>query len=277
MIWILNSVAPASNAFAKASKYIISKDDFEKNTFIAFLTAGDPTLDQTKRYIHKITEAGASLIEIGIPFSDPIAEGPTIQNANVRALKNNVHTDNVMAMVKEVREEGIDIPLCFMTYLNVVFHYGYEAFFKKCQEVGIDGIIIPDLPYEEAKEVSSVCTQYGVSLISMIAPTSKERVKMIAQEAEGFIYLVSSMGVTGTRSNAAFALNLPDIVASIKEVTKTPVAVGFGIHNPEQAKEMASFSDGVIVGSGIVNIIANQDQDVEDAVYKYVKNMCAVL
>ena len=236
----------------------------DQKAFIAFLTAGDPTLDQTKRYIHKITEAGASLIEIGIPFSDPIAEGPTIQNANVRALKNNVHTDNVMAMVKEVREEGID-------------HYGYEAFFKKCQEVGIDGIIIPDLPYEEAKEVSSVCTQYGVSLISMIAPTSKERVKMIAQEAEGFIYLVSSMGVTGTRSNAAFALNLPDIVASIKEVTKTPVAVGFGIHNPEQAKEMASFSDGVIVGSGIVNIIANQDQDVEDAVYNYVKNMCAVL
>lgn len=249
----------------------------DQKAFIAFLTAGDPTLDQTKRYIHKITEAGASLIEIGIPFSDPIAEGPTIQNANVRALKNNVHTDNVMAMVKEVREEGIDIPLCFMTYLNVVFHYGYEAFFKKCQEVGIDGIIIPDLPYEEAKEVSSVCTQYGVSLISMIAPTSKERVKMIAQEAEGFIYLVSSMGVTGARSNAAFALNLPDIVASIKEVTKTPVAVGFGIHNPEQAKEMASFSDGVIVGSGIVNIIANQDQDVEDAVYNYVKNMCAVL
>ena len=164
-----------------------------------------------------------------------------------------------------------------MTYLNVVFHYGYDAFFKKCQDVGIDGIIIPDLPYEEAKEVSSVCTQYGVSLISMIAPTSKERVKMIAQEAEGFIYLVSSMGVTGTRSNAAFALNLPDIVESIKEITQTPVAVGFGIHNPEQAKEMASFADGVIVGSGIVNIIANQDQDVENVIYDYVKDMCAVL
>jgi len=245
-----------------------------KKAFIAFITAGDPTIEKTKDYIRQIEKAGASLIEIGIPFSDPIAEGPTIQNANVRALKNHVHTDHVFKMVEDIRSE-IKIPLCFMTYLNVVFHYGYDRFFKRCKEVGIDGIIIPDLPYEEAKEVSTVSDQYDVSLISMIAPTSKQRVMMIAKEAKGFIYLVSSMGVTGTREKASFSTNLEEIVSTIRKVTDTPVAVGFGIHSPKQVEEFTQFADGVIVGSGIVNIIAEYGSQADEAVYDYVSKMTA--
>ena len=188
-----------------------------KKAFIGFLTAGDPVIDKTVDYILDMEEAGASLIEIGIPFSDPIAEGPTIQEANVRALKNKVTTDDVFEMVKKVREKS-DIPLCFMTYLNVVFHYGYDEFFKKCQEVGIDGIILPDLPYEESQEVKDVCYNYDVTLISMIAPTSKDRVEMIAKEAKGFIYLVSSMGVTGTRDkvqNKMATLHVADAMTEV--------------------------------------------------------------
>ena len=198
----------------KKSMNRIYKAFENKKAFIGFLTAGDPVIDKTVDYILDMEQAGASLIEIGIPFSDPIAEGPTIQEANVRALKNKVTTDDVFEMVKKVREKS-DIPLCFMTYLNVVFHYGYDEFFKKCQEVGIDGIILPDLPYEENQEVKDVCYNYDVTLISMIAPTSKDRVEMIAKEAKGFIYLVSSMGVTGTRDNTSFSNNLEEIIEHI--------------------------------------------------------------
>lgn len=243
-----------------------------KKAFIAFITAGDPVIDKTKDYIRQMEKAGAALVEIGIPFSDPIAEGPTIQNANVRALKHQVTTDDVFAMVEDLRQD-VTIPFCFMTYLNVVYHYGYDAFFKRCQEVGVQGIIIPDLPYEEAHEAIDVAKQYGVIVISMIAPTSKERVEMIAKEAKGFIYLVSSMGVTGTRSDASFANNLEDIVGHIKKVTSTPVAIGFGIHEPTQAKAMAKIADGVIVGSGIVNLIAENGDHADGVVYDYVKSM----
>lgn len=251
------------------------QDAFQnKKAFIAFLTAGDPVAEKTKDYIKVMADAGASLIEIGIPFSDPIAEGPTIQNANVRALKNHIHTDNVFDLVTDVRKD-VTIPLCFMTYLNVVFHYGYERFFQRCQEAGIDGIIIPDLPYEEAAEVKDVCTKYDVTLISMIAPTSRERVKMIAKDAEGFIYLVSSMGVTGIRSS--FADNLKDIIGDIRDVTDVPVAIGFGIHEPAQARAMSAIADGVIVGSAIVNRIADlgdhADEDLKDYVTSMTKAM----
>ena len=243
-----------------------------QKAFIAFITAGDPIIDKTKDYIHTLQDAGVSLIEIGIPFSDPIAEGPTIQNANVRALKHHIHTDHVFDMVEDIKDD-IRIPLCFMTYLNVVFHYGYDRFFKRCQEVGISGIIIPDLPYEEAKEVRDVCENYDVTLISMIAPTSKARVEMIAKEAKGFIYLVSSMGVTGTRENASFSTNLKEITDTIRSVTSTPVAVGFGINTPEQVKEFTSYADGAIVGSAIVNIVAEHGEHAEEALYNYVKAM----
>ena len=240
--------------------------------FVGFLTAGDPSLEDTLRFMKAMERGGADLIELGIPFSDPIAEGPTIQEANVRALKNKVTTDDVFEMVKKVREKS-DIPLCFMTYLNVVFHYGYDEFFKKCQEVGIDGIILPDLPYEESQEVKDVCYNYDVTLISMIAPTSKDRVEMIAKEAKGFIYLVSSMGVTGTRDNTSFANNLEEIIGHIRQVTNTPVAIGFGINKPEQVKEFKQYADGVIVGSAIVNIIKEHGNHADEPLKEYIQSL----
>ena len=242
-----------------------------KKAFIGFLTAGDPVIDKTVDYILDMEQAGASLIEIGIPFSDPIAEGPTIQEANVRALKNKVTTDDVFEMVKKVREKS-DIPLCFMTYLNVVFHYGYDEFFKKCQEVGIDGIILPDLPYEESQEVKDVCYNYDVTLISMIAPTSKDRVEMIAKEAKGFIYLVSSMGVTGTRDNTSFANNLEEIIEHINNESLSTTNNSSG-GEPEQVKEFKQYADGVIVGSAIVNIIKEHGSQADEPLKEYIQSL----
>ncbi len=248
----------------------IQKAFENKKAFIAFLTAGDPIKEKTIEYIFELEKAGASLIEIGIPFSDPIAEGPVIQDANIRALKHHMTTDGVFEIVKAVREKS-DIPLCLMTYLNPVFHYGYDRFFKNCQEVGVDGIIIPDCPYEESGEVKEVAKNYDVKVISMIAPTSKERIKMIAQEAEGFIYLVSSLGVTGVRDE--IQTDLSTIINDIKEVTDVPVAIGFGIHSPKQVQEMNQYADGTIVGSAIVRIIAEHGENVHQALYDYVKDM----
>lgn len=248
----------------------ISEAFNHKKAFIAFLTAGDPVMEKTVEYILELEKAGASLIEIGIPFSDPMAEGPVIQEANIRALSNGMTTDKVFEIVKEVRKVS-NIPLCLMTYLNPVFHFGYDNFFKKCQDVGVDGIIIPDCPYEESKEVSDVCYQYGVDLISMIAPTSKDRTLEIASKAKGFIYLVSSMGVTGMRSN--IVTDIEGIVESIKSVTDTPVAVGFGINNPQQVKHFGNIADGVIVGSAIVNIIKEHGQNAHQPLFDYVKSL----
>ncbi len=248
----------------------IQKAFENKKAFIAFLTAGDPIKEKTIEYIFELEKAGASLIEIGIPFSDPIAEGPVIQDANIRALKHHMTTDGVFEIVKAVREKS-EIPLCLMTYLNPVFHYGYDRFFKNCQEVGVDGIIIPDCPYEESGEVKEIAKNYDVKVISMIAPTSKERIKMIAQEAEGFIYLVSSLGVTGVRDE--IQTDLSTIIKDIKDVTDVPVAIGFGIHSPEQVQEMNQYADGTIVGSAIVRIIAEQGENAHQALYDYVKDM----
>lgn len=245
-----------------------------KKAFIGFLTAGDPYLEKTVEYILEMEKAGASLIEIGIPFSDPIAEGPVIQAANIRALANNMTTDKVFEIVTEVRKVS-NIPLCLMTYLNPVFHYGYDKFFKRCQETGVDGIIIPDCPFEESKEVSDICYKYDVDLISMIAPTSKERTLEIAREARGFIYLVSSMGVTGMRSK--IATDIEGIVKEIKTVTDTPVAIGFGINNQEQVKYFSSLVDGVIVGSAIVNIIKEYGTEANKPLYDYVKSLTEVM
>lgn len=248
----------------------ISEAFNHKKAFIAFLTAGDPIMEKTVEYILELEKAGASLVEIGIPFSDPMAEGPVIQEANIRALANGMTTDKVFEIVKEVRKVS-NIPICLMTYLNPVFHFGYDNFFKKCQDVGVDGIIIPDCPYEESKEVSDVCYQYGVDLISMIAPTSKDRTLEIASKAKGFIYLVSSMGVTGMRSN--IVTDIEGIVESIKSVTDTPVAVGFGINNPQQVKHFGNIADGVIVGSAIVNIIKEHGQNAHQPLFDYVKSL----
>lgn len=250
------------------------KNSFAKNpggkAFIAFITAGDPDIDSTYEFILKMAEAGADIIEVGIPFSDPVAEGAVIQNANVRSLKAGTTTDKVFEMVAKVRKVS-DVTLCFMTYANLVFHYGYDRFFEKCKELDISGVIIPDMPYEEKEELESVSLKYGVEYISMVSPTSEDRVRMIASEAKGFIYVVSSMGVTGVRTD--FSTDLKPIISNIREVTDTPCAIGFGISTPEQAAKMASISDGAIVGSAIVKIVEKYGKDAAPYIYDYVKSM----
>ena len=245
-------------------------DTPNKKAFIAFLTAGDPNADCTVEYILEMERAGADLIEIGIPFSDPTAEGVVIQDANIRSLKNGMTTDGAFDIVRRVREKS-QIPLAFMTYANPVFHYGYERFFDKCKELGVDAIIIPDLPFEEKLEMEKPANERDVALISMIAPTSESRIREIASEAKGFIYVVSSMGVTGVRSE--IKTDLGAIVESIRKVTDVPCAIGFGISTPEQAKAMAAVSDGAIVGSAIVKIIAKYGDQAAPELYKYVKSM----
>lgn len=249
------------------------REAFEnKKAFVGFLTAGDPSLEKTEEYIMEMERAGASIIEIGIPFSDPIAEGEVIQDANIRALSalGGCNTDMVFAMVERVRAK-VSVPLVFLTYLNPVFRYGYEAFCKRCKEVGIDGLIIPDMPYEERGELESVAEAYGVDLITLIAPTSRERIQMLAKNAKGYIYLVSSMGVTGVRSE--ITTDIAEMVEQIRAVSDTPIAVGFGISTPEQARMYSETADGVIVGSAIVKLIAAHGMDAGKPVYEYVKSM----
>ena len=238
--------------------------------FIGFLTVGDPTIEKTVEYVLAMEEAGCDLVEIGIPFSDPVAEGPVIQEANIRALSNNTNTDDVFEAIRQIREKS-DVPLVFLTYINPVFYYGYDKFFKRCQELNVCGIISPDLPYDEKDEILEVTQKYGIDIISLIAPTSKERIQMIASEASGFIYVVSSLGVTGMRSE--IRTDLKSILEDIKEVTDVPAAVGFGINTPEQAENIAKVADGVIVGSAIVNIIAEHGENAKEPLAKYVQSM----
>ena len=248
----------------------IAKAFENKKAFIAFITCGDPDLETTIKVVKEAAANGADLIELGIPFSDPTAEGPTIQGANLRALTGGVTTDKIFDMVKELRKE-VTIPMVFMTYANVVFSYGAERFIKTCSEIGIDGLILPDLPYEEKEEFHPVCAKYGVDLVSLIAPTSENRIAQIAKDAEGFIYVVSSLGVTGTRTE--IKTDLESIVKAIRENTNVPCAIGFGISKPEQAKKMAGISDGAIVGSAIIKIIEKYGKDSPKYVGEYVKSM----
>ncbi len=252
----------------------IAKAFENKKAFIPFITCGDPDLETTGKLVKEAVKNGASLVELGIPFSDPTAEGPVIQGANLRALEGGVTTDKIFDFVRELRKE-VTVPMVFMTYANVVFSYGSEAFIKTCSEIGIDGIILPDLPFEEKEEFLPECHKYGVDLISLIAPTSKDRVAMIAKEAEGFIYLVSSLGVTGTRTE--INTDLDSIVKIIRENTSVPCAIGFGISTPEQAKKMASISDGAIVGSAIIKIMEKYGKESPAYVGEYVKSMTDAL
>ena len=238
--------------------------------FIPFITCGDPDLETTKAAVLEAVENGADLIELGIPFSDPTAEGPVIQGANLRALTGGVTTDKIFAFVEELRE-SVTIPLVFMTYANVVFSYGAERFLSTCRRIGIDGIILPDLPFEEKEEFLLICRKYGVDLISLIAPTSANRIAMIAREAEGFIYVVSSLGVTGAR--AEIQTDLTSIVAAIRENTSVPCAIGFGISTPEQSKRMADIADGAIVGSAIIKFLEKYGKDAPHFIGEYVKSM----
>lgn len=243
-----------------------------KKAFIAFLTAGDPDFETSVKNFKAVAEAGADLIEIGIPFSDPIAEGPVIQEADIRALEAGMTTDKVFDLLKEVRKD-VDIPIVFMTYANPVFHYGADRFFKNASEAGADGIIIPDCPFEERHEFDEVAAKYGMDFISMIAPTSEDRIKEIASQAKGFIYVVSSLGVTGVRSE--IKTDLESIVKLIKEATDTPAAIGFGISTPEQAAKMSKVADGVIVGSAMVRIVASEGVNAPEKLAEYVRKMKA--
>lgn len=246
-------------------------DAFANGTaFIPFITAGDPSLDKTKEFILAMEKAGADLIEIGIPFSDPIAEGVVIQEADLRSLEAGTTTDDIFEMVAELRQET-DMPLVFMGYLNPVFHYGYERFFTRCEEVGISGIIIPDMPYEEKGECADIAAAHGVEVISMVAPTSEERIKMIASGAKGFLYVVSSMGVTGTRSE--IKTDLGSILEAVRAASDVPACVGFGINTPEQARRIGQIADGVIVGSAIVKLVAKYGGGATPYISEYVKSM----
>lgn len=273
--------------------------------FVPFITCGDPDLETTKKLVGAMAQAGADIIELGIPFSDPTAEGPVIQGANLRALSGGVTTDKIFEMVKEIREE-IEIPLVFMTYANVVFSYGStqkssvaiagcsagecnaesdkgltakssaaaggtEAFLRKAAEAGIDGLILPDVPFEEKEDFAPACKKYGIELISLIAPTSHERITTVAKEAEGFLYCVSSLGVTGVRSQ--ITTDIGAMMSLVRETSDIPAAIGFGISTPQQAKEMAQKADGVIVGSAIVKLIAQHGRDCVPYVTEYVKQM----
>lgn len=238
--------------------------------FIPFITCGDPDLDTTAAAVREAVKNGADLIELGIPFSDPTAEGPVIQAANIRALKGGVRTDKIFALVRELRRD-VTVPMVFMTYANVVYSYGARKFISGCAEIGIDGLILADIPFEEKEEFLPLCHQYHVDLISLIAPTSADRIGMIAKEAEGFIYLVSSLGVTGIRNE--INTDLKSIVKVIRENTDIPCAIGFGISVPEQAKQMSDISDGVIVGSAIVRILEQYGKAAPEHIGQYIKTM----
>ncbi len=238
--------------------------------FIPFLTCGDPDLETTEKLIGAMAEAGADLIELGIPFSDPTAEGPVIQEANLRALSAGTTTDKIFDMVRRVRKT-VSIPMVFMTYANVIFSYGADRFLQTAAEIGMNGIIVPDVPFEEKQEFEPLCQKYGLAQISMIAPTSHDRIRAIAEQANGFLYCVSSLGVTGTRSS--ITTDIGAMVKLVKEVKDIPCAVGFGISTPEQAESMCRQADGAIVGSAIVKLIAQYGRDSVQPVADYVRSM----
>lgn len=238
--------------------------------FIGYLTCGDPNIEKCEEFVLEMVKAGADLVEIGIPFSDPVAEGPINQNSNIRALSAGTTTDRVFEMIGSIREKT-NVPLVLLTYLNPVFVYGYDKFFSRCQELGIDGIIVPDLPFEEKGEMAQVAKNFDVDVISLITPTSNERIRMIAEDAQGFVYIVSSMGVTGIRDK--INTDIKSIVEIIRQTTDIPCAVGFGINTPEQAKELSEIADGVIVGSAIVKIIEEYGENAAEHIFEYVSGM----
>lgn len=248
----------------------IKKAFDRQKAFVAFITCGDPDLETTAACVRAAVAGGADLIELGIPFSDPTAEGPVIQGANLRALTGGTTTDKIFDLVRELRQD-VEVPMVFMTYANVVFSYGAERFLSISREIGMDGIILPDLPFEEKEEFLPLCHAYDIALISLIAPTSENRIAMIAREAEGFLYIVSSLGVTGTRSE--IKTDLESIVKVVRQNTEIPCAIGFGISTPEQAAKMAGIADGAIVGSAIVKLIEKYGKDAPVHVGEYVKRM----
>ena len=245
-----------------------------KNSLIGFLMAGDPELETTKKCIISMAEAGAGMVELGIPFSDPIAESTVIQSANIRALKSGTYLNSIFSMIEELRKTT-DIPVIFHSYINPVFNYGYENFFKMCAQTKVSGVVIPDLPYEEKLEIKEYADKYGVHIISFVVPTSEDRIKQIAKEATGFIYFVPSIG-----STSALGDNSREVMSDIeliKQVTDIPIALGFGINTPAQAEYFSKIADAIIVGNAIVKIVEKHGKDAPSYVFDYVKEMKAVL
>lgn len=245
-----------------------------RKAFIPFITAGDPNLAITEELVITMAENGADLIELGIPFSDPIAEGPVIQEADIRALKSGTTTDKIFETVRRIRQKT-SVPLAFMTYINPIFAYGADKFISSCAQAGIDALIVPDMPFEEKDELHPCCRRYGIDLISLIAPTSHERIRTIAKDAEGFIYCVSSMGVTGVRKE--ITTDVAEMVSLVKQTKDIPCAIGFGISTPEQAAGMADAADGVIIGSAIVKLIAQYGENCVEPVRDYVRAIRAAI
>ncbi|MDR0683907.1 MAG: tryptophan synthase subunit alpha [Spirochaetaceae bacterium] len=238
--------------------------------FIGFVTGGDPSIEKSEEFILKMIEAGADLVEIGVPFSDPVAEGPVIQAANERALSAGANLAKMFTLAERLREKT-DTPLVFLTYFNPVFRFGVDAFFERCAASGVDGVIIPDLPFEESGEARGEAAASGVDLISLVAPTSDRRITDIARNAAGFLYVVSSMGVTGVRST--IETDLKSMIETARAATTIPIAVGFGISAPEQAREISRLADGVIVGSAIVKIIERYGAEAGPHIFDYVQTM----
>lgn len=233
-------------------------EEKNKKAFIAFITSGDPSLESTYEFALELEKSGVDILELGVPFSDPVAEGEVIQAASERALKAGVKIDSILEIVRRLRQK-MEMPLLFMMYINCIYAYGVEEFFRNCSEAGIDGVIVPDLPYEEQWEIKDIADKYAVHSILLIAPTSADRIKKIATESNGFLYCVSSGGVTGTRSS--FATDFENFSSEIKKYCASYTAVGFGISNPEQAADLSKYFDGIIIGSAFVRIIAKYGSD----------------
>jgi tryptophan synthase alpha chain len=249
----------------RIDKKFIELKKADKKALITFITAGDPDINTTYNLVLEMEKSGADIIELGIPYSDPIAEGPVIQRANLRAFKNNIKIKDVMELVQNLRKVT-DVPLLYLMYVNIILQYGADRFFNECAKNGVDALIIPDLPYEEQDELLEYSEKYGVYLISLVSPTSKDRAKKIAQNAKGFLYCVSSLGVTGSRKD--FSTDFKEFFSYLEKI-KVPKAIGFGISNAEHIKQLKGYCDGLIVGSAIVKII---EQSQKESLYKNISD-----
>ncbi|MBU4343203.1 MAG: tryptophan synthase subunit alpha [Candidatus Omnitrophica bacterium] len=248
-----------------------------KKAFVAFIMAGDPSIAITKKLVFELERQGADIIELGVAFSDPLADGPAIQRSSERALKKKVNLDVVCRLVKEIRQKT-QIPIAFLTYYNLLYHYGLERFAEKAKSSGVDGVIVPDLPPEESGELRRIAKKKGFSLIHLLAPTSsRQRIKMIANTSTGFIYYVSLTGTTGVRKE--LPKELSSSLRLIKRLTKKPVCVGFGISTPQQVKAVSRLTDGVIVGSAIIKMIEKNigKQRLVENVGKFVRRLTCML
>jgi len=243
-----------------------------KKALITYITAGDPSLEKTFNLVLEMEKAGADIIELGIPYSDPLADGPVIQRASERALTAGANMDKIFLLVESLRAKTA-VPLVFLVYYNGVFQYGLNRFLDNCKRTGVDGLIIPDLPLEERQELQHRMKDYAIDLIPLVAPTSEERIKKIVEAAKGFVYCISSMGVTGKRDE--FETDLSSFIQKIRKYTETPLALGFGIGTADKVKKLAPICDGVIVGSAIIEAIEEglEDETSEERVAIFVKEL----